>query len=81
MSIEDAINKIKGLITAIAADAVFRVKKMSDEEARVSVYVPGDKVQAITDGTRDAVIQLLSAEGLDVQVFPYDIGATTPPPE
>ncbi len=81
MSIEDAINKIKGLITGIAADAVFRVKKMSDEEARMSVYVPGDKVQAVTDGTRDAVIQLLSAEGLDVQVFPYDISTTTPPPE
>jgi len=81
MTIDDAINTVKGKITAIAAEAVFRVKKMSDEEARMSVYVPGDKVQAITDGTRDVVIQLLSAEGLDVQVFPYDIAATTPPPE
>ncbi len=80
MTIDDAVNKVKAQIASIAADAVFRVKKMSDEEARISVYVAADKVQAITDGTRDMVIQLLSNEGLDVQVFPYDIATTTPPP-
>ncbi len=81
MTIDDAVNKVKAQIASIAADAVFRIKKMSDEEARISVYVAADKVHAITDGTRDMVIQLLSHEGLDVQVFPYDITATAPPPE
>ena len=81
MSIEDAINNVKAKISSVTADAVFRVKKMSDEEARISVYVAGDKVQVVTDGTRDMVIKLLSAEGLDVQVFPYDIANTTQPPE
>jgi len=64
-----------------SAAAVFRIKKMSDEEARISVYTAADHLQAITDATRDMVIQSLSNEGLDIQVFAYDIATTTPPPE
>ena len=81
MTIDEAIANIKTKSTSVSPAAVFRIQKMSDEEARISVYTAADHLQAITDATRDMVIQLLSNEGLDIQVFAYDIATTTLPPE
>jgi hypothetical protein len=47
------------------------VVKISDEEARISVYAAADDMQAIKDATFQPVMDLLM-EGLDIQVFVYD---------
>jgi hypothetical protein len=45
---------------------------MSDEEARLSVYAPAGDIQKIKDATFMPALDLLNADGLDVQVFVYD---------
>jgi len=67
--------KISGTSSAI----VVKIVKMSDEEARISVYAPADDMQKIKDATFQPAIDLLNKEGMDVQVFVYDINATPPP--
>lgn len=71
MSIDDAIKQIQVTIKAACASAETKVVKISDEEARVSVYAPAGDMQAIKDATFQPVLDLLT-EGLDVQVFVYD---------
>ncbi len=53
---------------------VARIKtvKMSDEEARLSVYAPAGDIQKIKDATFQPAIDLLNSDGLDIQVFVYD---------
>ena len=46
--------------------------KMSEEEARLSVYAPASDMQKIKDATFQPAIDLLNNEGLDIQVFVYD---------
>ena len=46
--------------------------KMSEEEARLSVYAPASDMQKIKDATFQSAIDLLNNEGLDIQVFVYD---------
>jgi hypothetical protein len=71
MSLDAAIKQIQLTIKAASAGAEIKVVKISDEEARISVYVPADNMQAIKDATFQPVMDLL-IEGLDVQVFVYD---------
>ena len=79
MSIDDAIKQMQATISSAASAVVVKVVKMSAEEARISVYAtPGD-MQKIKDATFQPAIDLLNKEGMDVQVFVYDINATPPP--
>jgi len=71
MSLDEAIKQIQLIIKATSAGAEVKVVKISDEEARVSVYATSDDMQAIKDATFQPVLDFL-IEGLDVQVFVYD---------
>ncbi len=74
MSIDDAIQQMTDLILAVCAGAEVKVAKMSDEEARLSVYVPAGDMQAIKDATFMPAMDLLNNDGMDVQVFVYERG-------
>lgn len=71
MSIEDAINQIQGSINSACSSAESKVVKISEQEARISVFAPAGEMQAIKDATFQPVLDLL-VKGLDVQVFVYD---------
>ena len=72
MSLDDAINKMTDVIKSASAGAEVRMVKMSDEEARLSVYAPAGDMQNIKDATFKPAIDLLNNDGLDIQVFVYD---------
>jgi hypothetical protein len=71
MSIDKAIKQIQSTIDATSSGAEVEIVKISDEEARISVYAPAEDMQAIKDATFQPVLDLL-IEGLDVQVFVYN---------
>jgi hypothetical protein len=79
MSIDDAIKSMQTKISGALSAAVVKVVRMSDEEARISVYAPMGDMQKIKDATFQPAIDLLNKEGIDVQVFVYDINANPPP--
>jgi len=72
MSIDDAIKKMTDLIKASCGSAEIKAAKMSDEEARLSVYAPAGEMQKIKDSTFQPAIDMLNSDGMDVQVFVYD---------
>ena len=72
MSIDDAIKQMTGTIKAVCASVEVKVAKMSDEEARLSVYAPAGDMQAIKDATFMPAMDLLNTDGMDVQVFVYE---------
>ena len=72
MSIDDAINRMIDKIKAACESAEVKVAKMSDEEARLSVYAPAGDMQKIKDATFQPAIDMLNSDGMDVQVFVYD---------
>jgi len=72
MSLDDAIKQMTDTIRSACADAEVRVARMSEEEARLSVYAPAQDMQGIKDATFQPAIDLLNREGLDIQVFVYD---------
>ena len=72
MSLDEAIQQMSDKIKAACSGAEIKSVKMSDEEARLSVYAPAGDVQAIKDATFMPAIELLNNEGLDIQVFVYD---------
>ena len=72
MSIDDAIQDMEGKIKAACGSAEIRTVKMSDEEARLSVYAPAAEMQSVRDATFQPGLDLLNSDGLDVQVFVYD---------
>mgnify|MGYP001561327846 CR=1 FL=1 len=72
MSIDDAIKQMTDIIKAACAGAEVKVAKMSDEEARLSVYTPAEDMQAIKDATFMPAMDLLNNDGMDVQVFVYE---------
>jgi hypothetical protein len=72
MSIDDAIQKMTDIIKAACASAEIKVAKMSDEEARISVYAPAGDIQKIKDATFQPAMDLLNNDEMDVQVFVYD---------
>ena len=71
MSLDAAIKQIQLTIKATSAGTDIKVVKISDEEARISVYAAAGDMQAIKDATFQPVLDLL-VDGLDVQVFVYD---------
>jgi len=72
MSIDDAIKEMTDTIKAVCASVEVKVAKMSDEEARLSVYAPAGDMQAIKDATFMPAMDLLNHDGMDVQVFVYE---------
>lgn len=72
MSLDEAIQQMTDKIRAACPSAEIRTVKMSQEEARLSVYAPAQDIQAIKDATFMPAIELLNNEGLDLQVFVYD---------
>lgn len=77
MSLEEAIQQMSDKIKTVCPGAEIKVVKMSDEEARLSVYAPAGDIQNIKDATFQPAIDLLNSDGLDIQVFVYD--KDTPP--
>ncbi len=59
-------------IKAVCESAEVKVAKMSDEEARLSVYAPAGDMQTIKDATFMPAMDLLNNDGMDVQVFVYE---------
>ncbi len=72
MSIDDAIKKMTDLIKTACGGAEIKATRMSDEEARLSVYAPAGDMQKIKDATFQPAIDMLNSDGMDVQVFVYD---------
>ena len=75
MSLDDAIKQMTDKIKAACGGAEIKTVKMSDEEARLSVYAPAGDMQKIKDATFQPAIDLLNSDGLDIQVFVYDKNA------
>lgn len=72
MSLDEAIQQMNDRIKSASPEAEIKVVKMSEEEARLSVYAPAGDMQKIKDETFLPAIELLNSEGLDIQVFVYD---------
>ena len=63
-------------IKVACPSAEIKSVKMSEEEARLSVYAPAADIQNIRDATFLHAFELLNREGLDIQVFVYDKDAS-----
>ena len=72
MSLEDAIKQMIDIIKNACESADVKTVKMSDEEARLSVYAPAGEMERIKVATFQPAINLLNSDGLDIQVFVYD---------
>lgn len=72
MSLDEAIQQMTDKIKSACPSAEIKSVKMSEEEARLSVYAPAADMQKIKDATFLPAIELLNNEGLDIQVFVYD---------
>ncbi len=72
MTLDEAIQSLVNLIKSVSPNAEIKTTKMSEEEARISVTVGAAEVQPIRDATFQPVLDLLSKEGLDIQVLVYD---------
>jgi hypothetical protein len=72
MSLDEAIQQMSDKIKAACPGAEIKSVKMSEEEARLSVYAPASDIQKIKDATFMPAIELLNNDGLDIQVFVYD---------
>ncbi|HAV77131.1 MAG TPA: hypothetical protein DCX53_07240 [Anaerolineae bacterium] len=72
MSLDNAIKKMMDVITSVSAGVEIKTVKMSDEEARLSVYAAAGEIQAIKDATFKPAIDMLNNDGMDIQVFVYD---------
>ena len=72
MSLDDAIQQMSDKIKAACPGAEIKTVKMSEEEARISVYATAGDIQTIKDATFQPAIDLLNSDGLDIQVFVYD---------
>lgn len=81
MTIDDAIADLLARIKDASPEAVIRVKRRSDEEASIRVYAAVDQESAIKAATQERTLNLLTGEGLDVQVLVYDIATSLPPSE
>lgn len=81
MTLDEAIEDIKGRVLQISPDAIIRVMRTSAEEASIRAYAQADHEGPIKEATRDPTFELLTNEGLDVQVIFYDIATSLPPEE
>lgn len=81
MTLDEAIDHLKGCINTVSPDAVIRVMRTSDEEASIRAYAPAEHEASIKDATREQTLELLTNSGVDVQVIFYDIATSLPPEE
>jgi hypothetical protein len=81
MTLDEAIGELHRRISAASSSAVVRVTTVSAEEATVRAYAPASDEAAIKAATQDYTLQLLTGDGLDVQVIVYDIATSLPPEE
>jgi hypothetical protein len=72
MVLDEAIQQMTSLIKAACGNAQVKTVRMSDEEARLSVYAPAGDMERIKVATFQPAINLLNSDGLDIQVFVYD---------
>ena len=72
MSIDDAIKQMTDIIKSASGSAEIKSVKMSDEEARLSVYAPAGDMERIKTATFQPAINFLNSDGMDIQVFVYD---------
>jgi hypothetical protein len=72
MSLDEAIRQMSDKIKSTSPQAEIKIVKMSEEEARLSVYAAAGDMQSIKDVTFLPAIELLNSDGLDIQVFVYD---------
>jgi len=72
MTLDEAIQQMSDKIKAACPGAEIKSVKMSEEEARLSVYAPAVDIDKIKDVTFLPAIDLLNSDGLDIQVFVYD---------
>lgn len=72
MTLDDAIQEMSDLIKSTSKEAEIKTVKMSDEEARLSVYAPAADIERIKVATFQPAINLLNSDGLDIQVFVYN---------
>ncbi len=72
MVLDEAIKEMTNLIKTACGAAEIKTVKMSEEEARLSVYAPAGDMERIKVATFQPAINLLNGEGLDIQVFVYD---------
>ena len=75
MSLDEAIQQMNDRIKAACRGADIKAVRISEEEARLSVYAPAGDIQTIKDATFLPAIELLNSQGLDIQVFVYDTDA------
>jgi len=81
MSLDQAIIDIQNSIKSVSPEAVIRVLRQSDVEATIRAYAPAEHETAVKEATRETTFQLLTNQGLDVQVLFYDIATSLPPEE
>ncbi|MFV9505934.1 MAG: hypothetical protein AB4911_15385 [Oscillochloridaceae bacterium umkhey_bin13] len=81
MTLNEAINDLKQRVLSASPSAVIRVTTISDEEASIRAYAPAADEGAIKAATADITFQMLTSEGLDVQVLVYDMATSLPPEE
>jgi predicted component of type VI protein secretion system len=81
MTIDDAIAELSERIKSASPEAVIRITRVSAEEASIRAYASAEAEKAIKHATLERSIELLTSEGLDVQVFVYDIATSLPPEE
>ena len=55
------------------------VQRRSAEDATIRAYAPADAEGRIKEATQQATLDLLTKDGLDVQVLVYDIATSLPP--
>jgi hypothetical protein len=72
MSLDNAIKNMSDVIMGVSASAEIKTVKISDEEARLSVYATAGDMQAIKDATFKPAIDMLNNDDVDIQVFVYD---------
>ncbi|RPJ26415.1 MAG: hypothetical protein EHM33_11640 [Chloroflexi bacterium] len=72
MTLDEAIKEVTSIIRSASGNAEIKMVKMSEEEARLSVYAPIGDIERIKVATFQPAINLLNSDGLDVQVFVYD---------
>jgi len=72
MTLDDAIKQMSDIIKDACGSAEIKSVKMSDEEARLSVYAPAGDMERIKVATFQPAINYLNSDGMDIQVFVYD---------
>jgi hypothetical protein len=72
MAIDAAINDMKAKISAVSKGAEIKVVKISEEEARLSVFVSAGDMQPIREAVLQPTLDYLTKDGLDIQVLVYD---------